>query len=255
VKNGVDRIQYFNNLWLSNFQMKRVTASDGLLLKGLDDRVRFVVKRARNSDLWKMLLDRKTKPKQTEALLRELYLEAYSYFHHVFEAAALIVSRFPKSSPPIVPRLLKHLADEADHGELSLQAHVGLGGDENRARSARMSAGAFAVASFWRGLAAMENPFCYLGAMYLFETTTPQFSVDILKVMQRHQMRHGADAHAAEHVKVDAAHAKLFRDLIQAAMTDPRQAESIRFGFEAFAAFYPEAIFSEAFRRATRSNS
>ena len=56
-------------------------------------------------------------------------------------------------------------------------------------------------------------------------------------------------------MKVDAAHAKLFRDLIEAAATELGQAESVLFGFEAFAAFYPEAIFDEAFRRATRAGS
>ena len=130
--------------------MKKASANNGLFLKGLDDGVAAVVRRAHNSAFWKMLLDRDTKPKQAESLLRELYLEAYSYFEDVFEAAALIVARFPKSSPAMVPRLLKHLADEADHGELSLQAHVCLGGDENRARSARISPGAFNVEAFWR---------------------------------------------------------------------------------------------------------
>ena len=235
--------------------MKKALANNGLLSKELDDRMAAVVRCGRNTAFWKMLLDRDTKPKQAEALLRELYLEAYSYFDDVFEAATLIASRFPKSSPSMVPRLLKHLADEADHGELSLQSHVRLGGDESRARSARMSPGAFGVAAFWRGLAAMEDPFCYLGAMYLFESSTPQFSADILEVMDRHKMRSGADAHAAEHVKVDEAHTRLFRDLIDAASADPGKAESIVFGFEGFAAVYPEAIFDEAFRRATRLDS
>ena len=83
--------------------------------------------------------------------------------------------------------------------------------------------------------------------MYLFESSTPELSQDIVSIMTRHQMLDpAAAAHALEHIEVDHAHAKLFRDLITGASADPAHRESIVVGFDAFAAVYPAAIFDSA---------
>jgi hypothetical protein len=101
-------------------------------------------------------------------ILREVYLSVWAYHAHVFEAAATLIGRLPRDEPAAVGRLFRHLVQESTHGEMALAAFADLGGNEAAARAARMPPAAFAIASFWKGLAVMDDPLCYLGAMYLF---------------------------------------------------------------------------------------
>jgi pyrroloquinoline quinone (PQQ) biosynthesis protein C len=212
-------------------------------VSALDARTHSLVEELKMTPIWAAVTSPATNPDFLQAIMREVYLEIYSYQPHVIEAAIAIIGRMPKTDPRMIQKMLLHQAEEADHGEMALRDYVALGGDEHYARTCRISPAAFAVASLWWGLWKMEDPFAYLGALYLFEGLTPIVS----RITRDAVLANEFPANALEfidfHSEEDIKHTNLVRKLIKHAVkTYPTAAESIATGIEYFLSVYPVPV-------------
>ena len=217
----------------------------------LDARIGRTLAEIRDTEMWQTLVDPETDPQLVRLMMREVYLEIYSYQPHVIEATIAIIGRMPKIDPKMIQRMLIHQAEEADHGEMALRDYAALGGDAAAARQRRPSPAAFAVASIWWGLWRMEDPFAYLGALYPFEGLTPIVSQEVLKVLAARGFPKGALEFVSFHATEDVKHAELVRKLLKyVAHTYPSSKDAIRQGLECFLAVYPLPVWSTAFKRA-----
>ncbi len=217
----------------------------------LETRIQRLLGEIKATPVWQAVTAPDADPTLIRLIMREVYLEIYSYQPHVITATIAIIGRMPKSDPRMISKMLIHQAEEADHGEMALRDYVALGGDEQFARSRRISPESFAVASVWWGLWHMEDPFAYLGALYPFEGLTPivsQLARDAIK-------KKGFPGQALEyidfHAEEDIKHANLVRKLLKHAVnTYPTAADSILAGIEYFLAVYPIPVWMSAYRRA-----
>jgi hypothetical protein len=94
--------------------------------------------------MWKMVVSPATDPKFLRAIMREVYLEIYSYQPTSTEAVIALIAQLPKTEPKLMRTLLQHSVEEADHGEMALKDYLALGGDEQFARTRRRSPAALA---------------------------------------------------------------------------------------------------------------
>jgi len=227
---------------------------DQVVLPWLDEQIRLLLERIEASESWQTLANPTTSPQLLLALMREVYLEIYSYQPQVIEATIATIARMPKSDAKMIQKMLIHQAEEADHGEIALKDYVALGGDEGYARKRRMSSASFIVASLWWGLCKMESPFAYLGGLYLFEGLTPIVSLRAKEILGQRGFPDEAlnfiDFHSTEDIK----HTNMVRKLLEYVVSKyPGTDESIKYGFECFAAIYPIPVWDEACRRAKLS--
>jgi hypothetical protein len=106
-------------------------------------------------------------------------------------------------------------------------------------------------AAVTRMLGDREDPFSYLGYMYLFEGLTPTITERAQKALYAKgfpiQAREFVDMHATE----DIGHTKLLSGLIERVCLDfPDAAEAIEYGFDCFTSVYPLPIWEAAYARA-----
>ncbi len=226
-------------------------ADSDSFVDSLDARIQRLLDEIRESDVWQTITSPKTDPAFIKMIMREVYLEIYSYQPHVIEATIAIIGKMPKADPRMIHKMLVHQAEEADHGEMALRDYVALGGDEAYARSRRISPASFAVASLWWGLWKMEDPFTYLGALYPFEGLTPLVS----QMVRESILKNGFPANALEyinfHAEEDIKHANLVRKLLKHVVKNyPSATDGIRVGIEYFLAVYPLPVWQTAYDRA-----
>jgi hypothetical protein len=217
----------------------------------LDAAMRDVLAGVEASEPWLAVSSSDADPPLVRAVVKHILLEVFSYGPHVTEATFTAIGRLPKTRGDLMQVMINHDLDEVDHGEMALKDFVKLGGDEAFARGRRITPASFAMAATVRMLGEREDPFAYLGYMYLFEALTP-----ILTEKARHFLaakafpkdaQHFVDFHATE----DIAHAKVLRTLIERVVKDyPSAAASIRSGFDCFAAVYPLPVWAAALERA-----
>jgi pyrroloquinoline quinone (PQQ) biosynthesis protein C len=222
----------------------------------LDARIHRLLGEIKETEVWQATTSPSADPGFVNLVMKEVYLEIYSYQPHVIEATIAIIGRMPKADSRMIQKMLIHQAEEADHGEMALRDYVALGGDEQYARSRRISPASFAVASLWWGLWRMEDPFTYLGALYPFEGLTPIVS----QMVRESILKKGFPTHALEyinfHAEEDIKHASLVRKLLKHAVRAyPTAAESITTGIEYFLAVYPIPVWMTAYRRAKEQYS
>jgi hypothetical protein len=146
--------------------------------------------------------------------------------------------------------MILHDLSEVDHGEMALKDFIKLGGDEIWAFSRRITPESFAMAATCRMLAEREDPFSYLGYMYLLESLTPILTERAQQFLAAKGFpvaaRHFIDVHAEE----DIAHADVLTKLIQKVVAEYPAAAAIEYGFDCFAAVYPLPIWRAALAHA-----
>ena len=217
----------------------------------LDARINHLLTEIEQTPVYKAITSPTTEPAFLTAIMREIYLEIYSYQPHVIEATIATIGRMPKADARMIHKMLIHQAEEADHGEMALRDYVSLGGNEQYARSRRISPASFAVASLWWGLWRMEDPFAYLGALYPFEGLTPIVSELARTAILKKGFPENALEYINFHAEEDIKHANLVRKLIKYVVkTYPSAAESITTGIEYFLAVYPIPVWMTAYERA-----
>ncbi len=217
----------------------------------LDGRIQALLEEIQTTPVWRAVSDPTADPELVRLIMREIYLEIYSFQPHVIEATIAIIGRMPKADARMIHKMLIHQAEEADHGEMALRYYVTLGGDVEFARKRRISAESFAVASLWWGLWRIEDPFAYLGALYPFEGLTPLIS----QMVREKILARGFPTEALEyinfHAEEDVKHANLVRKLLEHAVKNYESAaESIRTGLDYFLGVYPIPVWMAAYRRA-----
>lgn len=227
------------------------TRSD--IISYLDRRIAEVIKAVEATPMWKDLTAPKAKPEFIRRLMQEVYLEIASYQPHVIEAAICSIGQMPRSMPVrMVKAMLRHQAEEFDHGEMALLDYVALGGSEDYVRNQlRISDASFTVSAVWWMITKLRDPFAYLGALYPFEGLTPIISASVKAILAGKQYPGNALEYIEFHSTEDIKHANLIKALIEETVTRyPEAEQSIKDGMDRFLAVYPLPVWNAAYERA-----
>jgi pyrroloquinoline quinone (PQQ) biosynthesis protein C len=229
------------------------TAAETGIITYLDNRIAEVIKEVEATPLWKDLTSPKATPEFIRRLMREVYLEITSYQPHVIEAAICSIGQMPRSMPVrMVKAMLRHQAEEFDHGEMALRDYVALGGNEDYVRKElRISDASFAVSAVWWMITKLRDPFAYLGALYPFEGLTPIISARVKAILIAKQYPEKALEYIEFHSTEDIKHANLIKALIEETVRRYPEAEhSVKEGINRFLAVYPIPVWNAAYERA-----
>ncbi len=221
------------------------------LVEQLDAKIQQLLSRIEQCEVYGIIADPKSSPQLTREIVKQILLEVFSYGPHVTEATFTAIGRMPKKYPELMKPMVLHDLEEVDHGEMALQDYVRLGGDEAFARSRRITPESFAMSATCRMLAEREDPFAYLGYMYLFEAMTPIITERAQRFLKAKFFPSEAQGFIDFHATEDIAHADVLRTLIQRAVDRyGASPEAISYGFDCFAAVYPLPIWDAALRHA-----
>lgn len=230
----------------------KTTPPEGIIAY-LDGRIADVIRSVEATPLWKDLTHPKTKPEFIQRLMREVYLEIASYQPHVIEAAIASIGQMPRSMPVrMIKAMLRHQAEEFDHGEMAIRDYVALGGSEDFVRNdLRISDASFAVSAVWWMITKLRDPFAYLGALYPFEGLTPIISARVKAILAGKRYPDNALEYIEFHSTEDIKHANLIKALIEETVQRYPEAErSIKEGINRFLAVYPIPVWNAAYERA-----
>lgn len=219
----------------------------------LDERIARLIRDIEATPVWKTIMNPKTKPALIRAIMREVYLEIAGYQPHVIEAAIASIGQMPRSMPVrMIKAMLRHQAEEFDHGEMAVRDYIALGGDESRARDPRnISNESFAVASVWWMITKLREPYAYLGALYPFEGLTPIVSARVKAVLAKKEYPDNAIEYIEFHSTEDIKHANLIKALIEETVKRyPESERSIQEGMERFLTVFPIPVWNAAYERA-----
>lgn len=232
--------------------MTRTKNNPSSIITYLDGRIADIIQDIERSALWKALTAPKATPDFIRAVMREVYLEIVSYQPHVIEAAIASIGQMPRSMPMrMVKAMLRHQAEEFDHGEMALRDYVALGGSEEYARSLQISNESFAVSAVWWMITKLRDPFEYLGALYPFEGLTPIISARVKEILARKSYPGNALEYIEFHSTEDIKHANLIKALIEETVERyPHAEQSIKAGLERFLSVYPLPVWNAAYQRA-----
>ena len=228
----------------------------GALLQWLDGRIAEVLREVESSEFWRAVTSPTADPRLAREAMKEVYLEIFSYQAHAIEGAIDAIAKMPRTMPVrMVKAMLRHQAEEFDHGEMALRDYVRLGGSETHARiHHRISPAAFATASIWRTIGILNEPFAYLGALYPFEGLTPIVSARVKEALAQRGFPADALEFVEFHSTEDPKHTELIRHLIEeTAQRYPEAEQSIRDGLDRFLAVYPIPVWDTAYRRALQN--
>ncbi len=223
------------------------------LIDWLNTRMMQVLQEVEATDYWKSLTHPETDPRLIREIMKEVYLEIVSYQQAAIEGAITAISQMPRSMPVrMVKAMLRHQAEEFDHGEMALRDYVALGGSEEFVRHEhRTSPASYSVAAIWRLIAQQRDPFAYLGALYPFEGLTPIVSERVKAALLPRGFPMQALEFVEFHSTEDPKHTELVRHLIQETVTRYPEAErSIKEGLERFLHIYPLPVWQTAYDRA-----
>lgn len=238
--------------------MARIPSKKINIIEHLDGRIGDVLQEIEASQIWASLTSPTATPNFIRAVMREVYLEIVSYQPHVIEAAIASIGQMPRSMPVrMVKAMLRHQAEEFDHGEMALRDYVALGGNEEYARNnLQISDASFAVSAVWWMITKLRDPFAYLGALYPFEGLTPIISARVKTVLAAKSYPADALEYIEFHSTEDIKHSNLVKALIEETVQRyPEAEQSIRDGLERFLAVYPMPVWNTAFERAQKSLS
>jgi pyrroloquinoline quinone (PQQ) biosynthesis protein C len=230
--------------------------SQASIVSYLDKRITEVLHAVEATAFWKDLTNPKAKPEFIQACMREVYLEIASYQPHVIEAAICSIGQMPRSMPVrMIKAMLRHQAEEFDHGEMAVRDYVALGGSEDHARNGRISDASFAISAVWWMITKLRDPFAYLGALYPFEGLTPIVTAKVKAVLTGGKYPEGALEYIEFHSTEDIKHANLIKALIEETVQrHPEAEQSIKDGMERFLAVYPLPVWTAAYERARAAN-
>jgi hypothetical protein len=217
----------------------------------IESKMKAEFQKIEDSAVYRSVTDPNASSKYVAVLIKYVLLEVFSYGPHVTEATFTAIGRMPKNRPDLMKPMIMHDLEEVDHGEMALKDFVELGGDENWARSRRITPESFALGATVRMLAERENPFAYLGYMYLFEALTPILTERVKRVLAAKEFPGEAQKFIDFHAEEDIAHAKALRAFIERVVNDyPDAAPAIEYAFDCFAVVYPLPIWRAAMKHA-----
>ncbi len=182
--------------------------------------------------------------------LREVFRDVATYQPHVTEATFTAIGRLPKIES-LVRLMVLQQVEEVEHADMARRDFLRLGGDP--ALLATLTPAAASVAATCHFLAEHCHPASYLGFMYIFEALTPTMAKRVQRAMAAHadpEANEFVDLHAVEDIRHTDQVMMMIQQLVQ---IDPEAADAILWGFDAFAAVYPIALWSAAHARAVAS--
>src|SRR5262245_52057071 len=92
------------------------------LLAYMDEHVNQIASRTEASEFWQMLTSKDTDPAVIRTVLREILLEVFFYNAPIVESGMALIGLMPRTMAlRKVKALLRHLAEEFDHGEMALK--------------------------------------------------------------------------------------------------------------------------------------
>lgn len=223
---------------------------DTPIIETLDRRIDETLTEIRSQDFWQALTSPETPKEVIGAVLRQAMIESACYTPRIIEAAISTVGRMPKAEAKMIQRMLIHLAEESNHGEIAFQDYVSLGGDSDPYQRQRMSIPGFAVASWWWGVWRMEDPFVYLGGMYVFESITPIVAAELLDLLRQKGISDSEMEFMTLHAVEDIKHQNMMKKLIvYACERFPNAEAAITYGLESFLYLYPMPLWREIWGR------
>lgn len=228
------------------------TPAPGIVAR-LQARMAQVLAAVEQQEFWRVVTSPQADAELLNEVMRQLFLEIFSYQEHAIEGAITAIAQMPRTMPVrMIKAMLRHQAEEFDHGEMALRSFVALGGDEQHARSRhRMSPAAYSVAAVWRTLGVLREPFAYLGALYPFEGLTPIVCSRVKAVLEQRGFQADALEFLEFHATEDPKHTELVTHLIEEVVARFPEAEpSVMEGLERFLAIYPIPVWDTAYRRA-----
>ncbi|MEM8736190.1 MAG: iron-containing redox enzyme family protein [Planctomycetota bacterium] len=220
-----------------------------------DSRISDVVAEFSASELWHTVSDPDTDNSLVREIMKEVYLEISMYQPAVIEATIATIAQMPRTMEvEMFDEMLHHQVEEFDHGEMALRDFVQLGGNEQYARSRRMSPSAFNCAATWRMLCHQREPFAYLGALYPFEGLTPIVSEQVKSVLYQRGFSSQDSEFVEYHSTADLEHTRMVKELIaKVSELYPESKEQMCYGLEYFLGVYPMPVWNAAFHRAKQS--
>lgn len=222
----------------------------------LEERIEAIYRQVQQQPYWPVLFAPDTPVSLLRAIMRELFLQVYSYQRHTTEAGFLMIGRLPKDENKLIKSTILHKTEEAEHGEWALRDYIALGGDENHARTVAPDPATFAVAAVWWRMALVEEPLGYFGAEYLFEYLTMKVTQPLTALFAKREMSEEGLGFVIEHATEDEKHARLFRHLIADCVTRyPESADAMVRCFDYFNQVYPLPVWEAAYQRALQSES
>lgn len=217
----------------------------------LEARIESVYAQVRTQPYWPLLFASDTPPTLLRAIMRETFLQVYSYQRHTTEAGFLMIGRLPKHEVKLIKSTILHKTEEAEHGEWALRDYVALGGEENHAKTVSPDAATFAVAAVWWRMALVEEPFGYFGAEYLFEYLTMKLAQPLVDQLASRGLGEEGLGFIIEHATEDVKHTRLLRHLIADSVTRyPESAAAMLRCFDYFSQVYPLPVWEAAYQRA-----
>jgi hypothetical protein len=214
-------------------------------VRRLEHTVQEMLATAEQSELWRTLAHPDTPPQHVAAIIKYIMLEVFSYGPLVVEATLRAIGRMPNARLDLMRPMVSHLLSEVGHGEMALSDFIKLGGDEAWARKRPMTPASYAMGATCRMLAERENPFGYLGYMYLFESVTPIMAERVQGFLQAKGFPVEAQRFIDEHAEVDIKHSELMTKLVVKAVQDfPDAGAAIAFAADCFAVVYPLPIWT-----------
>jgi heme oxygenase-like protein len=217
----------------------------------IDRKIEDLFCRVQESPVYRLVEHVDTDARLVGSLIKWYLLEVFSFAPHITEATFTAIGRFPKNRPDLMKPLIQHDLEEVDHGEMALRDFIQFGGNEQVARTRRISPASFAVGATCRMLAERENPFAYLGYMYLLEELTEVMLARSMKLLAAKGLPARASPFLDFHAKADVGHSNQLRGLIVRVVGDyPDAAEAIAYGFDCFALVFPMPIWETALRHA-----
>lgn len=221
------------------------------VLATVDSMIASAIAEVEQSPVWRTVVSESTSMELLRAIMRQIYLELFSYQPSVVEAAFTAIGRFPKTEPRLVRTLAMLESDEVDHGEIALRDYVALGGRETVARQHRMTPASFAFVGMWRELARAQSPYAYAGAMYSFEAMTPIFCEKVRDVLRARGFLDDALGFIVSHAKEDIAHSNALRMVLEEiAQRFPEGGLEIEYGVRCFLHLFPLPIWMAAYKTA-----
>ncbi len=225
--------------------LRRPATVQSDLLNQLDEQINDILAIARAQEYWTAITSPATPMNVTSSLLRRVFLETACFTPRVVEAGIAIVGQLPKTDPKLLQRLLIHLADEADHGEIAFNNYVALGGDKHYFDKHPLTPSSFSVLSWWWGMFHSVNPFAYLGAMYVFEAITPAATADIVSGLKERGYTEEQVGFMTMHATEDIKHQNLLRAIIvEVAEKYPNARSAIEYGIRSFTYVYPLPVWA-----------
>jgi hypothetical protein len=219
------------------------------LLQRLNTKVQHHLKLIEETDLWKTISSTETEPKVVASILKYVMLESFSFAPPIVRAFLHAIGRFPHRHHEICRLAADVILDDVPHSELALRDFVALGGNEQWARSRRITHESFVFAAVCKMLCDFENPFSHLGPMYYVESLTVNLVGRARSFLESKGVGRTSRKFVEVHAVEDIDHVREVAHVIEKAVAAFPDAEAaIEYGLDVTTCVYPYPLWEKIMR-------